>query len=75
MKARMTPASHRELPGLADARRMVNAPKGPPIDTDRPQRPSKPPRVLEGQIDIFGHVHGGHVQPQLDGDDEIEPAA
>jgi hypothetical protein len=64
---------HRQSPGLAEARRMLAARKGPPTEADRPQRASKPPRVLDGQIDIFGHVHGGHVQPQLD--DADEPAA
>jgi hypothetical protein len=62
-----------ERPAMAEARRLLKARKGPPTENDRPQRPSKPPRVLDGQIDIFGHVHGGDVQPELD--DEIDPAA
>jgi hypothetical protein len=67
---------HSERPAIAEARRLLKARKGPPTDADRPQRPSKPPRVLYGQIDIFGHVQGGHVQSELDtADEEIEPAA
>jgi hypothetical protein len=67
----------REHPALSHARRMLKADKRPPTEADRPRRPSKPVRVLDGQIDIYGHVHGGHVQPELDrADDEtIEPAA
>jgi hypothetical protein len=49
---------HSARPGVAEARRLLKARKGPPTDADRPQRLSKPPRVLPGQIDIFGHVHG-----------------
>ena len=54
---------HRERPGIAEARRLLKARKGPPTDAERPLRPSKPPRVLDGQIDIFGHVHGGEEKP------------
>ena len=64
----------REHPALGHARRLLKADKRPPTEADRPNRPSKPPRILDGQIDIFGHVHGGDVQPQLGGDEE-EPAA
>ena len=63
----------RERPALAHARRLLKARKGPPTEADRPQRPSKRPRVLDGQIDIFGDVHGGDVEPELDNVDEHRP--
>jgi hypothetical protein len=47
----------REHPALAHARRMLKADKRPPIEADRPRQLSKPPRVLDGEIDIFGQVH------------------
>ena len=64
----------REHPALAQARKLSKARKGPPTDADRPERPSKPPRVLDGQVDIFGRVYGGDIQAQLDavGRDERE---
>jgi hypothetical protein len=45
---------------------MLNAQKGPPSKDDVPRRPSKPPRVLDGQIDIFGHVHSSRTDPADD---------
>lgn len=36
---------------------MLKADKRPPTEADRPRQLSKPPRVLDGQIDIFGQVH------------------
>jgi hypothetical protein len=46
------------LPGLREARRLCTARKGPPSEFDRPQPRSHRPKVLPGQIDIFGNVHG-----------------
>ena len=48
----------RETPGLTTAKALLKARKGPPDDADRPRPPSQQPKVLPGQIDIFGHVHG-----------------
>jgi hypothetical protein len=53
-----------ERPAMAEARRLLKARKGPPTENDRPQRPSKPPRVLDGQIDLYGRVHEAPVQPR-----------
>ena len=50
-------AEHRELPGLAEARRLLKARKGAPTEADRPRRQGKPPRVHDRQLDIFGHTH------------------
>jgi hypothetical protein len=50
--------TRKELPGLREARRMRAARRGPPSEYDRPQHPSLPPRVLPGQVDIFGTTHG-----------------
>jgi hypothetical protein len=50
----------KERPGLSEARRMLAARKGPPTESDRPRRPSHPPRVLPRQIDIHGTVHGSN---------------
>jgi hypothetical protein len=35
-------------------------------EADGPGRPSNPPRVLDGQIDIFGRIHRRDVQSELD---------
>jgi hypothetical protein len=45
-------------PSLTEAWRLLGARKGPPSESDRPPGPSQPPRVLPGQIDIFGVTHG-----------------
>lgn len=52
-------------PAVREARRLLGARKGRPSDSDRPLRTSHPPRVLPGQLDIFGNVHGG---PAMNGD-------
>jgi hypothetical protein len=44
--------------GLTEARRQLGARKGPPTDADAPRRQSHPPRVLPGQIDVYGVTHG-----------------
>ena len=44
--------------GIARARQLLTARKGPPTEADKPRRPSQPPRVLPGQIDIHGTTHG-----------------
>jgi hypothetical protein len=48
----------KEHPGLSAARRMLGARKGPPTEADSPRRESRPPRVLPGQIDVYGVTHG-----------------
>jgi hypothetical protein len=48
----------RELPGMTDAKRALTARKCPPDEDDRPRRASRPAKVLPGQVDIFGRVHG-----------------
>jgi hypothetical protein len=44
--------------GTAHARQLLTARKGPPTEADGPRRPSRPPRVLPGQIDTHGTTHG-----------------
>jgi hypothetical protein len=46
------------LPGVRIATRMLRARKGPATEVDRPQRRGTPTRVLPGQLDIYGQVHG-----------------
>jgi hypothetical protein len=58
--------SGKESSGISIARRLFKARKGPPTEADGPGRPSNPPRVLDGQIDIFGRIHRRNVQSELD---------
>jgi hypothetical protein len=46
-----------ERPAITEARRLLGARKGPPTEADAPRRSSQLPRVLPGQIDIFGTTH------------------
>ena len=43
---------------IGHTRQLLAARKGPPTEADGPRRPSRPPRVLPGQIDIDGITHG-----------------
>jgi hypothetical protein len=47
-----------ERPALSEARRLAEADKRPPTYADTPRRGSRPPRVLPGQIDVYGVTHG-----------------
>jgi hypothetical protein len=42
---------------VAHTRRLLGARKGPPTEADRPVAGGRPPRVLDGQLDIDGNVH------------------
>ena len=44
----------RELPGMAEARRLVGARKGPPTDADRPHPSSRGRRPMPGQLVLPG---------------------
>ena len=57
--------------GIAHARQLLKARKGPPSEADRPRRPSRPPRVLPGQVDIHATTHG----LDEDADEQQEGAA
>jgi hypothetical protein len=43
----------RQLPGMVEARRLLDARKGPATEADRPRRESQRPRVMPGQLDLF----------------------
>jgi hypothetical protein len=45
-------------PALQEARRLLIARKGKPGESDRPRPRGRGPKPLQGQIDIFGNVHG-----------------
>jgi hypothetical protein len=47
----------KEHPAITEARRLLGARKGPPTETDRPRHKGRPPRVLDGQLDLDGNVH------------------
>jgi hypothetical protein len=51
------PSGDQASPGLQEALRMLKARAGPATEDDRPRRESKPPRVLEGQLDLLADVH------------------
>ena len=52
-------------PSLLNAMALQKGRKGPATEADRPKVQGKPPRVLPGQVDLFGRIHGT--------DDTVEP--
>jgi hypothetical protein len=47
-------------PALAETLRLLRKQRRPPTEADRPFRPppGPKPKVLHGQIDLWGRVHG-----------------
>jgi hypothetical protein len=46
-------STHAARQAVADARRALKLREGPPTAADRPTRPSHPPKVIPGQMNIF----------------------
>jgi hypothetical protein len=52
------------------AKQLLKARTGPPSEDDAPRRRARGPRVLDGQIDIYGAEHRHSPQLELE---EVEP--
>jgi hypothetical protein len=55
---------------VSAAKQLVKARTGPPSEDDTPRRQGRGPRVLDGQIDIYGTEHRRRPQLELE---EVEP--
>lgn len=59
----------KEHPAVTEARHLLGARKGPPTETDRPRRKGRPPRVLDGQLDLDENVHRADGAVEREGQD------